>query len=76
MKFYIQINNFSKNVFWEIEITENYEGDKWHAEIMEIDGTDYHYSGSKGFDTEKQVFDYMRELENFVPTEHFAKLPS
>ena len=52
------------------------EGDKWHAEIMEIDGTDYHYSGSKGFDTEKQVFDYMRELESFVPTEHFAKLPS
>ena len=61
MKFNIKI---CSKVVWDIEVRENYEGDKWHAEVMQIDGTDFIYSGSKGFETEKQVFDYIRELES------------
>tara|TARA_E500000081_G_scaffold79920_1_gene81385 strand:+ start:543 stop:773 length:231 start_codon:yes stop_codon:yes gene_type:complete len=50
---------------WNIEVTENYEGDKWHVVVFEIDDLDFNHFDTRGFDTPNEVFEYLRELGNF-----------
>ena len=48
---------------YEIDITENYEGDKWHVVVYEKDTLPYEHYETKGFNSEKEIFDYIRKLQ-------------
>ena len=48
---------------YEIDIIEDYEGDKWHVAVHETSTVPYEYYDSRGFNTEKEVFEYIRELQ-------------
>tara|TARA_R110000822_G_scaffold165580_1_gene306080 strand:+ start:66 stop:284 length:219 start_codon:yes stop_codon:yes gene_type:complete len=65
------MNNLDLNIFnsnydqeYSIEITENYEDDKFHVVVFETDQTPNEHYETKGFDTEKQVYDYLKQLQN------------
>tara|TARA_R100001224_G_C3968491_1_gene131648 strand:+ start:255 stop:449 length:195 start_codon:yes stop_codon:yes gene_type:complete len=49
---------------FEIHLTENYEGDKYHVVVYEPSASTPlpHYE-TIGFNTAKQVFEYIKELE-------------
>jgi|TARA_R110000796_G_scaffold81551_1_gene179569 hypothetical protein len=47
-----------------IEITENYEDDKFHVVVFETEQTPNEHYATLGFDTEKQVYDYLKKLQN------------
>tara|TARA_R110000787_G_scaffold40996_1_gene101449 strand:- start:291 stop:524 length:234 start_codon:yes stop_codon:yes gene_type:complete len=49
---------------FKIEITENYENDKFHVVVFETDQTPNEHYETVGFDTEKQVFNYLQKLQN------------
>ena len=49
---------------YKIEITENYENDKFHVVVFETDQTPNEHYETLGFDTEKQVFNYLQKLQN------------
>ena len=49
---------------YKIEITENYENDKFHVVVFETDQTPNEHYETVGFDTEKQVFNYLQKLQN------------
>ena len=61
------INLINKeNQMYRIEITENYENDKFHVVVFETDDSPYpdeHYA-TLGFKTENQVFVYLKQLQN------------
>lgn len=65
MNFDIKIYSQDTSDVYQIEVTENYEGDKWHVVVFEIDGTDFIHFDTRGFDTPNEVFEYLRELGNF-----------
>ena len=48
---------------YEIDITENYEGDKWHVVVYEKDTLPYEHYETIGFNSEKKIFDYIRKLQ-------------
>ena len=48
---------------YKIEITENYENDKFHVVVFETDQTPNEHYETLGFDTEKQVFNYLQKLQ-------------
>ena len=65
------MNNLDLNIFnsnydqeYSIEITENYENDKFHVVVFETDQTPNEHYETVGFDTEKQVYDYLKQLQN------------
>jgi hypothetical protein len=65
------MNNLDLNIFnsnydqeYSIEITENYEDDKFHVVVFETDQTPNEHYETVGFDTEKQVYDYLKQLQN------------
>ena len=49
---------------YKIEITENYENDKFHVVVFETDQTPNEHYETLGFDTEKQVYSYLQKLQN------------
>jgi hypothetical protein len=49
---------------YKIEITENYENDKFHVVVFETDQTPNEHYETLGFDTEKQVYNYLQKLQN------------
>ena len=49
---------------YSIEVTEDYEGDKWHVVVYESNTLPYEHYETIGFNTEKEVFEYIRELQN------------
>lgn len=49
---------------YKIEITENYENDKFHVVVFETDQTPNEHYETLGFNTEKQVFNYLQKLQN------------
>ena len=49
---------------YKIEITENYENDKFHVVVFETDQTPNEHYETVGFDTEKQVYNYLQKLQN------------
>tara|TARA_R110000851_G_scaffold321049_1_gene486225 strand:- start:51 stop:293 length:243 start_codon:yes stop_codon:yes gene_type:complete len=65
LSFDINLTN-KENQMYRIEITENYENDKFHVVVFETDDSPYpdeHYT-TLGFKTEKQVFVYLKQLQN------------
>ncbi len=65
MNFDIKIYSHDTSDVYKIEVTENYEGDKWHVVVFEIDDLDFNHFDTRGFDTPNEVFEYLRELGNF-----------
>lgn len=49
---------------YSIEVTEDYEGDKWRVVVYESSTVPYEHYETIGFNTEKEVFEYIRELQN------------
>ena len=49
---------------YKIEITENYENDKFHVVVFETDQTPNEHYETLGFNTEKQVYNYLQKLQN------------
>ena len=49
---------------YSIEVTEDYEGDKWHVVVYESSTVPYEHYETIGFNTEREVFEYIRELQN------------
>ena len=49
--------------YYSIEVTENSEGDKFHLVVYETNTVPYEHYETIGFNTEKEVFDYIRELQ-------------
>lgn len=48
-----------KNKFY-LEVTENYEGDKWHVAVYEKPSFQHHET--KGFETMDEFINYLRQL--------------
>ncbi|HCQ77196.1 MAG TPA: hypothetical protein DIV44_10345 [Leeuwenhoekiella sp.] len=69
MNFTIFINSYPTLEYqFEIDVTENYEGDKWHVVVFEvIDDKNLtppeHYE-TVGLDTWGQLQKYLRDLRN------------
>ena len=56
------------NIGYKIEVTKNYEGDKWHAAVFTVHIHDEHedeFFEARGFDTPEKLFDYLSDLGNF-----------
>ena len=49
---------------YSIEVTEDYEGDMWHVVVYESSTVPYEHYETIGFNTEREVFEYIRELQN------------
>ena len=49
---------------YRIEVTENYEGDKFHMVIFDDDKYDYEHVETIGAKNEKEFFAVLRKLEN------------
>mgnify|MGYP003129358304 CR=1 FL=1 len=49
---------------YRIELTENYEGDKYHCVVYDYSTTPDTHVDTQGFENEKQVFDFIRGLSN------------
>jgi hypothetical protein len=63
MDFTIDISTYPTGQYhYEIDITENYEGDKWHVVVFEKEGKTYTHYETVGLNNEKEVFDYLRKL--------------
>jgi len=67
----IIMNNLDLNIFnsnydqeYKVEITENYESDRFHVVVYETDQTPNEHYETVGFNTEKQVFNYLKKLQN------------
>ena len=65
------MNNLDLNIFnsnydqeYKVEITENYESDRFHVVVYETDQTPNEHYETLGFNTEKQVFNYLKKLQN------------
>ena len=49
---------------YKVEITEDYEGDRFHCVVFEKNEDTYEYCQTVGFDSEKSVFNFLRVLQN------------
>jgi hypothetical protein len=62
--------SFDINVFvsskqlYRIEVTENYESDKFHCVVFDSSILQEEHIDTKGFETEKEVFEFVRGLQN------------
>ena len=63
LSFDINLTN-KENQMYRIEITENYENNKFHVVVFETDQTPNEHYETLGFKTEKQVFVYLKQLQN------------
>tara|TARA_R100000908_G_C3689989_1_gene104805 strand:- start:421 stop:630 length:210 start_codon:yes stop_codon:yes gene_type:complete len=61
--------SFDINVFvsskelYRVEVTENYEDDKFHCVVFDSSVLEEEHLETHGFETEKQVFDFIRGLK-------------
>ena len=61
--------SFDINVFvsskelYRVEVTENYEGDKFHCVVFDSSVLQEEHLETHGFETEKKVFDFIRALK-------------
>tara|TARA_R110002020_G_C15913438_1_gene742179 strand:- start:74 stop:280 length:207 start_codon:yes stop_codon:yes gene_type:complete len=64
MNFTIYVSTYPTGKYnFEIDITENYEGDKWHVVTYEAESPLPHdHWETIGLDNEKEIFDYLRRL--------------
>ena len=67
MNFTIDISTYPTGQYhYQIDITENYEGDKWHVVVYEKDTLlskiIYEHYETVGLNNEKEIFDYFRKL--------------
>ena len=70
LSFSIHISSYEcPSVNYVVEVTENYEGDKWHVNVHELsdDGNSGEYIGYQGCDSEKEIFDYLRRVTTNEP---------
>ena len=72
MNFDIELNSQETNDVYEIQVTENYEGDKWHVVVFEVNqrmksdlDLEFNHFDTKGVDTPAAMIEYLRELGNF-----------
>ena len=49
------------NDSYQVQVTENYEGDKYHCTLFDLKTNDH--LDTQGFKTEKEIFEYLRKLE-------------
>ena len=65
MNFEIRISSHptGKHRF-EIEVTQNYEGDKWHVAVFEKEGKTYTHYETIGLDTWGQLQKYLKDLQD------------
>ena len=56
------IKNVQHKINYHVEITENYEGDKWHVVVYEEGDFPYQHFDTQGFKTAKQVINYLKDL--------------
>ena len=63
LSFDIDLTN-KENQTYRIEVTENYEDDKFHVVVFETDQTPNEHYATLGFKTENQVFVYLKQLQN------------
>ena len=50
---------------FDLEITENYEGDKWHVAVyVRLAENNYEHWETVGLDTQAELFNYIRKLQN------------
>ena len=58
------------NTNFHIEITENYEGDKWHVVTYEVIDEELHTSPEHyetlGLETIQEIFNYLRKLQGEI----------
>jgi len=54
----------TKGHVYRIEVTENYEGDKFHMVIFDDDKYEYEHVETIGAKNEKEFFAVLRKLEN------------
>jgi len=53
------------NTPYTIQVTENYEDDKYHVEIFEVlEDPPAEHIDTKGFDTEREVFEYLKQVQS------------
>ena len=70
MDFTINISTYPTGEYnFEIDVTENYEGDKWHVVVYERedkaeDKTNYNHYETVGLDTWGQLNKYLKNLTN------------
>ena len=61
--------SFDINIFvstkqsYRLELTENYEGHKYHIVVYDYSTTPAEHIDTQGFDNEKEVFNYIRSFE-------------
>ena len=48
---------------YRLELTENYEGHKYHIVVFDYSTTPDEHIDTQGFDNEKEVFNYIRSFE-------------
>ena len=72
MNFDIELNSQETSDVYQIQVTENYEGGKWHVVVFEVNqrmesdlDLEFNHFDTRGFDTPNEVFEYLRELGNF-----------
>lgn len=61
----IKIKNIH-GVNYHVEITKDYEGSKWHVVVFEETDFPYEHCDTQGFETKRQVKDYLKNLEVFT----------
>ena len=58
------IKNIQHGTNYHVEITEDYEGSKWHVVVFEeTDDFPFEHFDTQGFETKKQVENYLKNLE-------------
>lgn len=69
LTFDISISEDKKpNTNFHIEITENYEGDKWHVVAYETQkvGKVFEHYETLGLETIQEIFNYLRKLQGEI----------
>ena len=47
-----------------LEVTENYEGDKWHVVLFDNRHTPPKHEDTAGLNGPAEIFEYLRKVEN------------
>ena len=47
-----------------LEVTENYEGDKWHVVLFDNRHTPPTHEDTQGLNSPAEIFEYLRKVEN------------
>ena len=59
------VDQKDNSVEYRIEVTENYEGDKWHAAVFTVHNEhEDNFFEARGFDIPDKLFGYVHDLAN------------